>query len=1109
MARVDEERLLALLIKWNRSQLRGKTIGPEELCPDDLTLREALRTRIDQLLRLEGVVEAANAVDRGSNSHSSDRLNNSGVQDDSSNLESTMSKAVVNIVPKGLRSFDEHDSHFFRDLLPGIRDLNGIPDSLRFWKDRIDEPDSKKTFAVGLLFGPSGCGKTSLIRAGLIPSLSSNVITVYVESTPGETERRLLSNLRKHCSGIGKDLGLKKTVAALCGGSTVRREPPRSGGFQPPSPVEIAADAEDLLRVEPRLPDTESTAQGKVLIVLDQFERWLHANNDPDKLPSLELIETLRQCDGQHVQCLVIVRDDFWLPATRFMRELGTRLIDGDNSIGVERFATSHARQVLKAFGRAFGALPHDEAKTSPEQNQFVDAAVRGLAEEGQVLPARLALFAETMKGRPWIPATIDQLVGAEEVGVSFLETTLGGTNAPSIHRAHLKAARAVLKELLPDLMTPFNGRMRSYTELLHVSGYRNRLQEFDELIRILDGELKLITPSDPPMGTVDENVIPFAAGGEVVARDQPEKKTRGDSMSPSEITLQHYQLTHDFLVPSLREWLTRMQSETVRGRAELRLSDRAAMWNARNDTRQLPTLPEFLSIQLLTNRRQWTGLQSRMMLRAGLWHGTRWLRLASLLLLIGFSFQYVTSQRLSDRMKSAVEAVQFASPVDLPMVLSELKRLPRELVQKELGALQLASVGDRRLRVAIGLAEVGAIDVVFLCSQIETASSDEADNLIVALGHFRDASLKEIRTAAAKRHASKSWLFEGRLALVALYLGDHRIASDMCQIENRSDPIQRTCFIEAVTIWPGDVTKLAAFARTTGDRALRSALCLGLTGIAPEKITDEARAAWQPLFVEWFQSAPDGLTRGAAELALFYWDLERPEIAASPPEAEGRNWFLNSVGMVLNRILPNPVSEQTTAAAAVPTDPTSFFLSDREITVAQFGQFFADDSCPDPEKPQESPTFTQTEASYPAHSINWYDAVMFCNWLSRRENLTPCYEKTGTRDVSGNDEWRRRPDATGYRLPTEEQWESACRAGTTTIYSCGDGFVLSRYGNIVGSSLNPCALRFPNGWGLFDMHGNVSEWCDDRRPDSEDNQRLVRGGSWTAPVSSAASVAG
>src|SRR5262249_2774479 len=157
----------------------------------------------------------------------------------------TSDSQPVKIVPKGLRSFDAHDADFFLELLPGPRDRDGLPDSLRFWKNRIEEKDADHTFSVGLIYGPSGCGKSSLVKAGLLPRLSTDVIAVYVEATADETEARLLKGLRKACPDRTGDRGLVETMA------TLRRGKGIPGGK-------------------------------KVLIVLDQFEQWLHAKKEEE-----------------------------------------------------------------------------------------------------------------------------------------------------------------------------------------------------------------------------------------------------------------------------------------------------------------------------------------------------------------------------------------------------------------------------------------------------------------------------------------------------------------------------------------------------------------------------------------------------------------------------------------------------------------------------------------------------------------------------------------------------------------------------------------------------------------------------------------------------------
>src|SRR5262249_34686112 len=76
----------------------------------------------------------------------------------------TSDHQAIKIVPKGLRSFDAHDADFFLELLPGPRDREGLPDSIRFWKTRIEATDADSTFPVGLIYGPSGCGKSSLVK---------------------------------------------------------------------------------------------------------------------------------------------------------------------------------------------------------------------------------------------------------------------------------------------------------------------------------------------------------------------------------------------------------------------------------------------------------------------------------------------------------------------------------------------------------------------------------------------------------------------------------------------------------------------------------------------------------------------------------------------------------------------------------------------------------------------------------------------------------------------------------------------------------------------------------------------------------------------------------
>lgn len=127
-----------------------------------------------------------------------------------------------------------------------------------------------------------------------------------------------------------------------------------------------------------------------------------------------------------------------------------------------------------------------------------------------------------------------------------------------------------------------------------------------------------------------------------------------------------------------------------------------------------------------------------------------------------------------------------------------------------------------------------------------------------------------------------------------------------------------------------------------------------------------------------------------------------------------------------------------------------------------------------------------------PVETVSWWDAVRFCNELSHLHGLTPAYRvEPGAERV----EWE--ASAVGYRLPTEAEWEHACRAGTTgPRYGPLDDIAWYR-GNS-GGRVHDVATKQPNEWGLYDMIGNVWNWCWDVY-DAEvyGDYRVLRGGGW------------
>jgi serine/threonine protein kinase/formylglycine-generating enzyme required for sulfatase activity len=734
-------------------------------------------------------------------------------------------RTPIKIVPKGLRSFDAPDADFFLELLPGPRDRDGLPDSIRFWKSRIEETDADKTFPVGLIYGPSGCGKSSLVKAGLLPRLASHVVAVYVEATADDTEPRLLRGVRKACGDLPPSLGLKDALAAM-----------RRGQGSPPGK--------------------------KVLIVLDQFEQWLHAKNEE---ANTELVQALRHCDGGRVQCIVLVRDDFWMAVTRFLARLEIELLQGNNCAAIDRFDLDHARKVLAGFGTAFGKLPENAGDRSKDQEEFLKQAVSGLAQEGKVVCVRLALFAEMMKFRPWTPTALKEVGGTEGVGVLFLEDTFSSQTSSPKHRLHQKAAREVLKALLPESGADIKGHMRSGAELLAASGYANRPpKDFDDLLRILDSEMRLITPTDPEgveggvwrvegeeknveeggddglkLQTAGSVAVRHGSGGEMLSGDKgiPEgRNVRADKPDPASggidsgehcrgtgerahqgvsepsehcpgiadgsrnsldaepayrpvapagigepvgtvrpnqpnahrpaqsparkaqgltpsthhppRTTRYYQLTHDYLVPSLRDWLTRKQKETRRGRAELLLADRAYIWNARPENRQLPSLWQWGNLRWLTQKQNWTPPQRKMMRKAGRYHAIRRVMAAAILVLLALvgrdGFGRLKAHDLRDR-------VLEAATTDVPGIIEGMATYRRWVNPLLREAYHDATNDRKQLHASLALLPADISQKEYLYNRLLDAAPNEVPVIRDALVPHKDELLDRLWIVAEK----------------------------------------------------------------------------------------------------------------------------------------------------------------------------------------------------------------------------------------------------------------------------------------------------------------------------------------------------------------------
>jgi formylglycine-generating enzyme required for sulfatase activity len=180
-----------------------------------------------------------------------------------------------------------------------------------------------------------------------------------------------------------------------------------------------------------------------------------------------------------------------------------------------------------------------------------------------------------------------------------------------------------------------------------------------------------------------------------------------------------------------------------------------------------------------------------------------------------------------------------------------------------------------------------------------------------------------------------------------------------------------------------------------------------------------------------------------------------------------------------------------------------TFEISKFEITVWEWKQFIKANKMKMPIKPSWG-----WQDNYPINGITWNEAIAYCNWLSTKEKLQPCYSKKGPNFVCNF-------KANGYRLPTEAEWEFAAKGGTNSKgfrYSGSDKLEdVAWYKANSNGQPHTVGTKLPNELGIYDMSGNVWEWCwdwynkDFYKLEKGDNpkgpemgeRRTVRGGSW------------
>ena len=350
--------------------------------------------------------------------------------------------------------------------------------------------------------------------------------------------------------------------------------------------------------------------------------------------------------------------------------------------------------------------------------------------------------------------------------------------------------------------------------------------------------------------------------------------------------------------------------------------------------------------------------------------------------------------------------------------------------------------------------------------------------------------------------------------------------------LRHAPDPSARSYLIQRLAVVGVDPTVLVRRFDAEADVSAKRALLLALGEYTPDGVPAGERAALADRLLAAYRADPDpGLHAAIDWLLRRRWgreaDLGRADADRAGPPTPGRNWFVTAERQTF-AVVRGPVEFRMGFHGTDPDRtegdvghrvhiPRSFAVATREVTVAEFLRF----------RPGHEWTHRYSPVGDgPALAVTWYDAAAYCNWLSERDGIPRdqwCYEPTPAGQYAAG--MRLRPGhltLSGYRLPTEAEWEYACRAGAKTARSYGrTSDLLPRYGwysKTADDRAWPVGQLRPNDLGLFDALGNAEEWCADpgrpydgsprvdtvRGADpavSEAVARVLRGGSFVSGV--------
>ena len=361
------------------------------------------------------------------------------------------------------------------------------------------------------------------------------------------------------------------------------------------------------------------------------------------------------------------------------------------------------------------------------------------------------------------------------------------------------------------------------------------------------------------------------------------------------------------------------------------------------------------------------------------------------------------------------------------------------------------------------------------------------------ALRSHRSACIEEFRTFVKQSPPPTAevdvrdafWKRQANAAICLLGLDEREAVWPL--LKHSPNPSLKSFIVDRLARLGADYRTLAERLEEEADPSIRQALILALGDFDAGKLSEQEHQRLVENLSALYRNDPDPGVHSAAGWTLRRYQAGQlvirldADLRKSNAVGTNRRWFINSQGETFI-IVDGPVDfvmgHKLVGEKKITIDHR-FAVAIYKVTVEEFQKF----------RSGYKPLIDNgVQPNYPATSVSWYDAAAYCNWLSQQEGLPKeqwCYEPN---DKGVYDEGMKIPadwvKRIGYRLPTQAEWEYVCRAKTSTDFCFGQPMeLLGQYAWYANNSRRlswPVGGLRPNAFGVFDMHGNPSEWCQD-----------------------------